>query len=159
MLVGKRPHVNNLGGRLTYFFERLKEERRRLQLNQKDFAALGGVTKDTQLNYENGSRRPDSSYLEAIAAQGVDVLYVLTGQRNTSALSPDEADLVRRYREAPGAVRAAALAALTAGAAPAKYQQHFEGANIGQQVSGDVGAPFTINMGNTRKKRGSEQKD
>ena len=144
---------------MSDFPQRLKEERGRLQLNQRDFAALGGVTKDAQLNYENGSRRPDASYLEAIAAQGVDVLYLLTGQRDTSTLTPDEADLVRRYREAPGAVRAAALAALTAGAAPAKYQQNFEGANIGQQVSGDVTGPFTIDMGNTGEKRRGERKD
>lgn len=141
------------------FGARLKEERKRLGLKQAQLAELAATTNVAQSRYESGDRSPDWGYLSAIASAGVDVLYVLTGQRDTSTLSPDEADLVRRYREAPGAVRAAALAALTAGAAPAKYQQNFEGANIGQQVSGDVGAPFTINMGNTRKKRGSEQKD
>lgn len=144
---------------MSDFRQRLKEERARLQLNQRDFAALGGVTKDAQLNYENGSRRPDASYLAAVAAQGVDVLYLLTGERDTSTLEPDEANLLRRYREAPDAVRVAAVAALTAGAAPAKYQQNFKGANIGQQVSGDVTGPFTIDMGNTGKKRRGEQKD
>ncbi|MDR6469537.1 transcriptional regulator with XRE-family HTH domain [Paraburkholderia graminis] len=144
---------------MSDFPHRLKEERGRLKLNQRDFAALGGVTKDAQLNYENGSRRPDSSYLEAIAARGVDVLYVLTGQRDGSTLTPDEADLLHRYRVAPDVVRAAALAALAAGASPTKYQQNFQGANIGQQVSGDITGPFTIDMGNAGKKRRGEQKD
>ncbi|AXE93983.1 helix-turn-helix domain-containing protein [Paraburkholderia terricola] len=139
--------------------DRLREERKRTALSQRAFAESGGVTEKTQVLYEKGERVPDAHYLARIAAIGVDILYILTGQLNTSTLSPDEGDLVRRYREAPEAVRAAGLAALTAGAAPTKYQQNFEGANIGQQVSGDVGAPFTINMGNARKKRGSEQKD
>ena len=140
------------------FGARLKEERKRLGLKQAQLADVAGTTNVVQSRYESGDRSPDWGYLSAIAGAGVDVLYVLTGQRNTSTLDPDEADLVRRYREAPEAVRVAALAALTAGAVPAKYQQNFEGANIGQQVSGDVSAPFTINMGNTRKKRGSDQK-
>ncbi|KUZ46036.1 helix-turn-helix domain-containing protein [Burkholderia territorii] len=143
---------------MTVFPQRLKEERQRLGMNQTAFAALGGVSKDAQLNYENGSRRPDAAYLELVASHGVDVLYVLTGQRNSSDLSADEAEVLRRYREAPEVVRAAALAALAAGAAPSKYRQDFSGASIGQQVSGDVAGPFTINVGSKRpgKKRGKE---
>jgi len=57
---------------------------------------------------------------------------------------------VRRYREAPDAVRAAALAALAAVAALGKSQQDFTGANIGLHVTGDVTAPFTIDMGLAR---------
>ncbi|WJF89460.1 helix-turn-helix transcriptional regulator [Paraburkholderia bonniea] len=133
------------------FFQRLKEERKRLKMNQTTFAALGGITKETQLRYENGSRQPDSSYLKAIAGHGVDVLYVLTGRRDTSALSPHEADLINRYREAPDVVRVAVFAALAAGSAPGKYHQDFSGANIGQQVSGDVTAPFSINMAATKR--------
>lgn len=139
--------------------DRLRGERKRTALSQRAFAESGGVTEKTQVLYEKGERMPDATYLARIAAVGVDVLYILTGQFNTSTLSPDEGDLVLRYRAAPGAVRAAALAALTAGAAPAKYQQNFEGANIGQQVSGDVAGPFTIDMGNTGKKRRGERKD
>lgn len=126
-------------------------------MNQTAFAALGGVTKETQLKYENGSRRPDSAYLEAIAARGVDVLYVITGQHDTSNLTADEADLVRRYRDAPDPVRAAALAALAAGTALGKSQQDFTGANIGLHVTGDVTAPFTIDMGLSRARKKSAE--
>lgn len=50
-------------------------------MSQTDFGALGGVQKRAQINYESGSRSPDAEYLSAIAAAGVDVLYVLTGKR------------------------------------------------------------------------------
>lgn len=61
--------------------ERLKEERERLGLSQPAFAALGGAGKHSQINYEANRRSPDGEYLSAVAKHGVDVLYVLTGQR------------------------------------------------------------------------------
>jgi transcriptional regulator with XRE-family HTH domain len=60
--------------------DRLKQERRRLCLNQTNFGAIAGVSKTTQVNYESGERTPDADYLADIAEQ-VDVLYVLTGKR------------------------------------------------------------------------------
>lgn len=72
---------------MSTFFDRLREERKRLGLNQTDFAAIGGVKKETQSNYETGIRRPDSAYLEAIAAHGVDVGYLLTGIRAPAVTS------------------------------------------------------------------------
>lgn len=130
---------------------RLKDERQRLELSQVELASVGGVGKQAQLRYEKGERMPDADYLTLVAGAGIDVLYVLTGRRDTSELSADEANLVERYREAPEAIRAAALAALAAGTAPAKYQQDFRGASIGQQVSGDVSGPFTIDMRGSAK--------
>ena len=88
--------------------ERLKEERQRLGLNQSDFAALAGVTKNSQLNYEKGERSPDTAYLAAVAESGVDVQYVVTGKRTpdpSDSLSAAEADLLERYRELPEADR------------------------------------------------------
>ena len=61
--------------------ERLREERLRLKLNQVDFAALAGVTKTTQGNYEANKRSPDAGYLFSVSTAGVDVQYVITGQR------------------------------------------------------------------------------
>lgn len=77
--------------------ERLKEERERLGLNQTDFAALAGASKNTQYNYEKGERSPDSNYLAAAAAQGVDILYVVTGVRTPQAsasFTAEETELV-----------------------------------------------------------------
>ena len=87
--------------------ERLREERERLGLNQADFAAIGGSTRKTQYNYEAGERAPDGGFLAAIAAVGVDVLYILTGNRANHAaeqnpgytvLNREEAALLDNFR-------------------------------------------------------------
>ncbi|WP_306169273.1 S24 family peptidase [Halomonas sp. MMSF_3323] len=70
--------------------ERLKEERERLALSQTALAAIGGVGKTTQINYEKGLRNPDSAYLTAVAEQGVDLLYVLKGSRSVDSSSGGE---------------------------------------------------------------------
>lgn len=70
--------------------ERLKEERERLALSQTALAAIGGVGKTTQINYEKGLRNPDSAYLTAVAEQGVDLLYVLKGSRSVDLSSGAE---------------------------------------------------------------------
>lgn len=61
--------------------ERLRGERERLALNQADFGALGGVAKITQLYYEKGYRVPNAHYLSNLHKHGVDVDYLLSGQR------------------------------------------------------------------------------
>lgn len=64
------------------FGDRLRMERERLCLSQEALGEIGGVKKLAQINYEKGKRHPDAEYLAAVAAAGVDVLYVLTGQRS-----------------------------------------------------------------------------
>lgn len=81
---------------------RLRQERRRLGMNQAELANAGGVQKHAQLNYEKGLRFPDASYLAGIAVVGVDVLYLLTGRASdpaTLALDGDEERLLAGYRE------------------------------------------------------------
>lgn len=81
--------------------ERLKEERERLGMNQTDFAALAGASKNTQYNYEKGDRSPDANYLAAAAEQGVDVLYVITGARTpqpSASFSAEETEFVECLR-------------------------------------------------------------
>lgn len=94
---------------------RLREERERLGLSQPAMGEIGGVKKLTQLNYEKGERSPDAAYLSAISKFGVDVQFVVTGIRSAEALDADEQELLNLYRTAPLAIKAAALAALTAG--------------------------------------------
>ena len=85
---------------MTNFNERLKEERKRLGLNQTDFAALANVGQIAQVNYENGKRNPDSKYLQAIADAGADVQYILTGTRSQQTISveppPNYVDLNKK---------------------------------------------------------------
>ncbi|WP_080762412.1 helix-turn-helix domain-containing protein [Chromobacterium violaceum] len=75
------PNVKLLLGLIVPIGDRLREERERLGLNQTDFAALGGVGRKSQFNYEESERQPDAAYLAAISVAGADVLYILTGQR------------------------------------------------------------------------------
>ncbi|ONR78786.1 transcriptional regulator [Burkholderia cenocepacia] len=84
------------------FSVRLRLERKRLGMNQTEFAAAGGVQQHAQVNYEKGARLPDVSYLAGIADLGVDVQYLLTGRTSdpvTLALTSDEELLLAGFRE------------------------------------------------------------
>jgi transcriptional regulator with XRE-family HTH domain len=63
------------------FGQRLREERERRQLTQKEFAELGGIKRVTQHLYELSERFPDVRYLEALSQHGVDVAYLVLGRR------------------------------------------------------------------------------
>lgn len=123
--------------------ERLREERTRLGMNQTQFAAVASVGKTTQINYESDARAPDTTYLAAIAKIGADVQYIVTGVRSAATLSQDESELLERYRSAPLVVKAAAVAALTAGSTAekkaARREQVFHG-NVGSvtKVEGNL---------------------
>lgn len=60
---------------------RLKEERERLGFSQIEFAESAGTTRKTLFNWENGTGGPTPEVLATWAALGVDVQYVVTGQR------------------------------------------------------------------------------
>lgn len=75
------PIVNSFLGLFVSIGLRLKEERERLDLNQTDFAKIGGVGRKSQFNYEENERSPDAEYLAAIAAEGADIQYIVTGIR------------------------------------------------------------------------------
>lgn len=69
--------------------ERLREERVRLGFSQTDFAALAGASKKSQIRYEaDEGGGPDCAFLTAVASAGVDIAYVLTGQRAASVQAP-----------------------------------------------------------------------
>ncbi|MBN0091332.1 helix-turn-helix domain-containing protein [Pseudomonas aeruginosa] len=98
--------------------ERLSDERRRLGYNQSDFSALAGITRKTLFGYESGERAPDALALAAWAKSGLDVLYVVTGQRQgvpapapaqeqEAPLAPDERILLDNYRHSPPDAQAA----------------------------------------------------
>ena len=137
--------------------ERLKEEREQLGFNQAAFGAIGGVQRQAQLKYEKGDRFPAADYLAAIAKVGADVQYIVTGERCSGALSGDESELVTRFRKAPLAVKASALAGLAAGTEPPSKgaeQQVFRG-NVGQVVEGSItnesGVSFNFGVDKTKE--------
>ncbi|MFI8609496.1 helix-turn-helix domain-containing protein [Pseudomonas sp. NPDC077649] len=61
--------------------ERLKEERKRLGLTQPLLAEVAGAAKRTVIDWEKGVSSPTAAQLEVLAGVGMDVLYVVTGQR------------------------------------------------------------------------------
>ena len=85
--------------------DRLKEERERLGFSQTEFAAVAGASKNSQYNYEKGDRSPDADYLAAIADRGVDILYVVTGERKRQAadsISDDASEFLEVYERING---------------------------------------------------------
>ncbi|WP_290608893.1 helix-turn-helix domain-containing protein [Arsenophonus sp. ENCA] len=100
--------------------ERLKAERQRLGLSQEVFAERCGVKKLTQYNYEKGERYPDVTYLVAAKSIGLDLLFLVTGERTDEASALDvvrdqeEAEVLTAFRHIPGETREVAKRTLTA---------------------------------------------
>ncbi len=61
--------------------ERIKIERQRLKLTQGEFATLGGVSRQSQANYETESREPGAAYFVRLYDH-VDIPFILSGQRH-----------------------------------------------------------------------------
>lgn len=115
------------------FEKRLKEERKRLGLKGGQLAQIGGVSAVSQSCYETGKQLPGATYLAAIAAAGVDVQYVLTGQRSSEpVLTPQQKALIDLYEAAPPSIQAAALAVLATG------QSGMSGVHIGRDNNGHI---------------------
>ena len=71
-------------------FSRLRIQRKRLGLTQREAAERVGVTRETWSRYEKGLMSPGAETLEAIAAAGADVQYILTGVHGVPAMSAEE---------------------------------------------------------------------
>lgn len=63
------------------FGARIRAERLSLGFSQAAFAKKLGIHRNTQGNYESGEREPDAAYLAAASKAGVDIGYVLRGER------------------------------------------------------------------------------
>lgn len=105
---------------------RLKEERERLGLSQPLFAQAAGAAKRTLADWEKGVSSPTAVQLSALAKIGVDVLYILTGQRSQpmpaeAQLPVDERIMLDNYRHAPAQVQAGVKTTLGAFAPGRSY--------------------------------------
>lgn len=135
---------------------RLKAERERLGYSQAEFAAAGDASKRSQIDWEQGKLVPNAEYLALISAIGVDVQFVLTGLVSSSTITPDENELLTAYR-ALGMKSKVRLLGVAEGmnetgqSERTKPSMVFHG-DIGQQITGDITAPQTINVG-TRKSK------
>ncbi|MBB4755455.1 transcriptional regulator with XRE-family HTH domain [Xanthomonas campestris] len=140
--------------------KRLKEERKRLGLTQDEMAVQLGLTRYAQLNFEKDINLPGGAYLLAALDRGVDVMYVLSGQR--AQLDPADRLLLSAFKDAAPAARNAVLAALglasdasssSAGAGPVLS---FDNSDVGQAVSTTAivdQSHMQINVGGRKKKK------
>lgn len=113
--------------------KRLLEERKRLKMNQTDFAEKAGTTKKSQIEYEKERLPAFAAYLAAIAEAGVDVQYVLTGRRSAEPiLTPEEAEFLSLLRRSAPDVRKTAREVLRSGMVITKQ------INVGRDNYGDI---------------------
>jgi len=133
---------------------RLRLERERLELLQPDMAALGDVKPRTYQDWERGIAGVSAEFLAVVAAHGVDVCYIVTGERTGSAekrLSEDESALLKRWRSGSPALRGYLQ---EMGLGPGSGGNTVAiGGDVGQQVNGDqtVTGPMTFKVGGKRK--------
>lgn len=134
---------------MTTLHERLRDERDKVGLNQAAFAAVGGVGRSAQINYEKGERVPDAVYLASIAKIGCDIQYIILGKPSTTALTNDEEVLLEKFRNADLQLKAAAMAVLDS-----KIESNQDniknpkviGENIQYTEQGNITSGFTFNV-------------
>lgn len=81
---------------------RLREERLRVGVSQVDFATHCGTSRNALLQWERGETAPNAGLLATMTALGIDVLYVVTGQRQgatEATLAPAERALLQAWRD------------------------------------------------------------
>lgn len=139
------------------FADRLREERQRLKLSQTALASHALIKKQTQLKYESGETSPPVSYLYWVEQQGVDIVYLLTGERIASS----EDSLLYYYRRASEELQKAALAVLQSNGTPpmgieAEGGVHIAGDQLGNVNTGTqtTHGPMTFNVGREKKGQG-----
>lgn len=108
------PMSTGLGNKFVSFGERLRSERLRIGLQQIELADACEVARKTLSVWEKGEQTPNAAILARMANAGVDVLYVVTGQRATESevtLGPAERALLQAWRESGDKGRALLSAA------------------------------------------------
>lgn len=78
--------------------ERLREERQRRGLSQPALGEIAGAAKRTVIDWEKGASSPSAVQLSALAAAGLDVLYVVTGEHNAQLSKEQPAALTDHAR-------------------------------------------------------------
>lgn len=85
----------------------------RVQASQVDFAEACESSRNALMQWERGEATPNAAVLALMVGQGIDVLYVVTGQRSVDAastLAPAERGLLAAWRGGSEKARAALVA-------------------------------------------------
>ncbi|WP_017511694.1 helix-turn-helix domain-containing protein [Cupriavidus metallidurans] len=136
---------------MSNYQERFAEEIERVG-GVSAVASSLGVARNTIYNWIAKGNVPLASLMGLASLLGVDVNYVLTGQRSSADLSTEESLLLSRYRQASPAVKLAVQGALLGGTAPAGSTFVTHG-NVGQVIHGDVVNTEPLFVGGEPKKR------
>lgn len=136
----------------TGFGERLKEERERLGFSQPAFAALAIASKSSQASWEKETAYPNAKVLEVWARVGVDVAYLVTGKPSSGidSLTSDEREMLKLFRAAPLAVKAAAIGALQGGSTGSRGQV-MKNTGSGSVQIGHIGGSYNPEHRPTKK--------
>ena len=134
--------------------ERLREERDRLKFTQQEMADRMGVRREMSSKYERGQAVPGGDALAAFATAGGDVQYVLTGQRSSTALTPDEKELLSGYRGLDIRGKAGVLGMIDGMAQPPKpIIAPVHHGDVGQNIYGNIEGRNTVTMPKKGKKK------
>lgn len=119
-------------------FERLKQERKRLGLNQDAFAGVAGVSRRAYAEWESdkSATSPTAVQLAAMATAGADVRYIITGEREGPppvTLTADERVLLDGYRALDPSTCKRVLAFILGGEPTGSGKVIIHG-QVGQQV-------------------------
>ena len=99
----------------SLFGKRLKEERIKLGLNQAEAAEKCGFSREMWGKWERGENRPSSEKLFSFSKIGIDIDYVMHGNRPTAmpsdVLSAEEQELLALFRQASELGRAVIMSA------------------------------------------------
>lgn len=123
---------------------RLKEERTRLGYSQEEFAEVASITRRPYAEWESGRTSPTAAQLAALASIGLDVLYVVLGQRSQPSgpvLDAAEQVLLDSYRRCKPEARtnliqtAALLSAGLDASAPKRTTRSPNSVQVGSQIS------------------------
>lgn len=109
------PKSMGSDNKFVSFGERLRLERLRIGMQQVDLAEACEVSRKTLSVWEKGEQTPNAAVLAVMAGHGVDVLYVVTGQRAgeaESTLAPAERELLQAWRQSSEQGRALLSAAV-----------------------------------------------
>ena len=130
--------LSSQDGDMISVSRRLKEERKRLGLSREIAAKALGVSVTSLYTYEGNRVTPPVSVLIPLAKLGADVQYIVTGERATALLSPEEQQMISALRAATPSVRTALLSMAHAGVdKQVVVQQKYVG-GVGKVIEGDL---------------------
>lgn len=87
------------------FAHRLRSERKRARLSQQEFGLLGGVSRNSQAEYEAGKVAPSIDYIYGLEAAEIDVGYLVTGKRSGAIFDEHAREMIERFLECDPADR------------------------------------------------------